>query len=97
MYMDTMHMPKAGGFKYLVQSRCLISHYPEFHMLQRESSAALTDWIFEDILCRWGALCEIVSNNGSAFIKALTYLMKKYHIRYIYISGYNSHTNGIAE
>ncbi|THH06591.1 hypothetical protein EW146_g9566 [Bondarzewia mesenterica] len=33
MYMDTMHMPKAGGFKYLVQGRCSISHYPEFCML----------------------------------------------------------------
>ncbi|THH10410.1 hypothetical protein EW146_g8382 [Bondarzewia mesenterica] len=62
-------------------------------MLQQESSAALADWIFEDILCRWGALCEIVSDNGSAFVKALTYLVKKYHVHHIRISSYNSHVN----
>ncbi|ETW75009.1 hypothetical protein HETIRDRAFT_456478 [Heterobasidion irregulare TC 32-1] len=76
MYMDTMHMPTAGSFKYLVQGRCLI---------------------FEDILCRWGTLVEIVSDNGPAFVKALDQLVKKYHIRHIRISGYNSHANGIAE
>ena len=28
MYMDTMHLPKSSGFKYLVQGRCLLLHYP---------------------------------------------------------------------
>jgi len=31
------------------------------------------DWLFEDILCRWGGLTEIVSDNGPPFIKALDY------------------------
>ena len=35
MYMDTMHLPKSGGFKYLVQ----------------ETGKTIGDWIFEDILC----------------------------------------------
>ncbi|THH05356.1 hypothetical protein EW146_g9925 [Bondarzewia mesenterica] len=39
----------------------------------------------------------IVSDNGSTFIKALTYLAKKYHVQHICISGYNSHANGITE
>ena len=30
MYMDTMHLPKSGGFKYLVQGRCSLRHYPEY-------------------------------------------------------------------
>ncbi|ETW83218.1 hypothetical protein HETIRDRAFT_315669 [Heterobasidion irregulare TC 32-1] len=97
MYMDTMHMPTAGGFKYLVQGRCSVSHYPEFRMLRRETSSALADWIFEDIMCRWGTLVEIVSDNGPAFVKALDQLAKKYHVRHIRISGYNSRANGIAE
>ena len=29
MYMDTMHLPKSGGFKYLVQGHCLLMHYPK--------------------------------------------------------------------
>ena len=42
-------------------------------------------------------LCEIVTDNGPAFIKALGYLAKCYHICHICISGYNSHANGIVE
>ena len=42
-------------------------------------------------------LCKIVTDNGPAFIKALGYLAKCYHICHICISGYNSHANGIVE
>ena len=97
MYMDTMHLLKSGGFKYLVQGRCSLTHFPEYHSLRTETGKTIGDWIFEDILCRWGTLCEIVTNNGPAFVKALGYLAKCYHIRHIRISGYNSHANGIAE
>jgi hypothetical protein len=57
----------------------------------------IRDWIFEDILCRWGSLCEIVTDNGPAFLKALGYLSKRYHIEHIRISGYNSRANGLVE
>ncbi|ETW85592.1 hypothetical protein HETIRDRAFT_100769 [Heterobasidion irregulare TC 32-1] len=68
IYMDTMHMPMAGGFQYLVQGRCSILHYPEFHMLHNKTNAALANWISEDILCCWGTLVKIVSNNRPAFV-----------------------------
>ncbi len=44
-----------------------------------------------------GSLVEIVTDNGSAFVAAINYLSKKYHINHIRISGYNSRANGIAE
>jgi hypothetical protein len=97
MYMDSMHMPPAGGFRYIAQGRCSLTHYPEFRMLRSESAKTLGDWIFEDILCRWGALSEIVSDNGAPYIKALDYLAKRYHIHHIHISGYNSRANGTVE
>jgi hypothetical protein len=50
-----------------------------------------------DILCRWGALTEIVLDNGAPYVKALDYLAKRYHIHHIRISGYNSCANGIVE
>ena len=55
------------------------------------------DWIFQDIICRWGVLVEIVFNNGKPFIAALGYIEKKYHIKHIRISRYNSQANGIVE
>jgi hypothetical protein len=66
-------------------------------MLRKETAQALGDWIFQDIICRWGALVEIVSDNGKPFVAALGYIEKKYHIKHIRISGYNSRANGIVE
>ena len=83
MYMDTMHLPKSGSFKYLVQGCCLLTHYPKYCVLCTETVKTIGDWIFEDILCRWGTLCEIIMDNGPAFIKALNYLGKCYHIHHI--------------
>jgi hypothetical protein len=48
---------------------------------------------------RWGALNEIVTDNGTPFLKAMDILRDKYHvpISHIQISGYNSRANGIVE
>jgi hypothetical protein len=97
MYMDTMHLPRSGGFAYIMQGRCSLTGYPEFCMLHKETAQALGDWIFQDVLCRWGTLAEIVSDNSRSFVAALSYLECKYHIKHIRISGYNSRVNGIVE
>jgi hypothetical protein len=66
-------------------------------MLRTELAKTIGDWIFEDILCRWGSIREIVTDNGPAFLKALEYLSKRYHVNHIRISGYNSRANGLVE
>ena len=58
---------------------------------------SIGDWIFQDILCHWGSIREIVTDNSAPFIKAVEYLAKWYHIYHITISGYNSRVNGIVE
>ena len=97
IYIDTMHLPKSSGFQYIVQARCSLTHYPEFKALRRETGQTIGDWIYQDIICRWGALSEIVTDNGTAFVSAVERLSKKYHINHIRISGYNSRANGIVE
>ena len=97
MHMDTMHLSRSGSFAYIVQGRCSLTHYPEFQMLRKETAQSIGDWIFQDILCRWGTLVEIVSDNGAPFVAALAHLEKKYHIKHIRISRYNSCANGIVE
>ena len=66
-------------------------------MLRAENSTNIGDWIFQDILCHWGSIREIVTDNSAPFIKTLDYLAKWYHIYHIMISGYNSRANGIVE
>jgi Integrase zinc binding domain/RNase H-like domain found in reverse transcriptase len=97
VYMDTMHMPPSSGYKYIVQGRCSLIYWPEWAMLQAENAKSLAKWILHDIIFRWGLLLEIVTDNGPAFLKALKYLEKHYHIKHIRISGYNSRANGLVE
>jgi hypothetical protein len=97
IYIDTMHLPSSGGYKLIVQGRCSLTQYPEFRMLRRETGNTLGDFIFQDILCRWGALREIVTDNGKPFLSALVRLSKRYGINHIRVSGYNSRANGLVE
>src|SRR6201996_2340910 len=62
-------------------------------MLRRETGRSIGDWIFQDLLCRWGSLLEIVTDNGTPFLKAMAYLESRYNIKHIRISGYNSRAN----
>lgn len=97
VYMDTMHLTPSGGFKYIVQARCSLTHWPEWEMLRRETAKTLAHFILRDLLNRWGTIIEIVTDNGAPFVKAVSYLEKHYHITHIRISGYNSRANGLVE
>jgi hypothetical protein len=97
VYMDTMHLTTSSGYKYIVQARCSLTHWPEWEMLRRETAKTLATFILQNIIYRWGTLLEIVTDNGAPFVKALSYLSKHYHITHIRISGYNSRANGLVE
>ena len=45
-------------------------------MLRAKNSMNIGDWIFKDILCHWGAIQKIVTDNSPPFIKAVEYLAK---------------------
>ena len=97
MYVDSMLMPPAAGYRYIVQGRCSLTAWPEWRMLRRETGQTLSAFLFEEVLCRWGGIEEIVTDNGSAFVTALDWLQGRYGITHIRISAYNSRANGIVE
>src|SRR3984893_5911801 len=92
-----MFLPRARSLRLLVHARCSLSAYLEARMLRNETARLLGTFLFEDILCQWGAVEEIITDNGTPFIKALDFLKKRYGICHIRISGYNSRTNGVIE
>jgi hypothetical protein len=77
-HVDTMYMPRASGYRYIVQAHCSLSSYPEHRKLRKENGSTIGAFIFEEILCCWGALEEIVTDNGPAFIEALNWLVEQY-------------------
>ena len=42
-------------------------------------------------------LAEIILDNGVPFVKAIAYLLKRYHINHIHISSYNLGANSLVE
>jgi len=97
VHIDTMKMPRAGGFEHLVQARCALTGYPEWHMLHKETTKTLQAFVFEELLCRWGPITEIVTNNAPAYRLAVDVLAAKYGVHPIRVSPYNSQANGIVE
>ena len=90
-------MPLVQGYRYIVQAQCSLIAWPEWRKLKKENGRTLGSFIFEEILCRWGGVEEIVTDNGPAMVAALEWLSEKYHINHIRISAYNSKANSVVE
>ena len=97
VHIDTMVMPCSGRYHFIVQAQCALTAYPEWHMLCSENVTMFMLFIFEDILCCWGVISELVTDNRTPYIQALDILTNRYRIHHIHISPYNSQANGMVE
>lgn len=98
LHADTMHMtPKSNGCGYIVHGRDALTSYPEARAIRQEDARSIGQFLFEDVICRWGCLQEIVTDNGGPFKAAVAWLERKYGIKGIRISAYNSKANGAIE
>ena len=66
-------------------------------MVKTKNFKMIAKFIFENILCRWGAIEEIVTDNAPQYIQAAEFLSNKFHIHHIRISPYNSKAQGPIE
>lgn len=69
-----MFMPHTGGYRYIIQARCSLTAWPEWHALKKETGRTIGAFIFKELLCRWGAVEEIVMDNGMAYVTVLDWL-----------------------
>jgi hypothetical protein len=97
VYIDTMLMPKVRGYRYIIHARCSLTSYPELDMLKNENFKTITMFIYLKLLCQWGAIEIIVTDNTPQYLQAVKYLAEKYHIHHIKISPYNSRAQGPIE
>ena len=61
VYVDAMVLPPAHSFRYITQARCSPTAWPEWRPLRTETGRTLGAFLFEEVLCRWGAVEEIVA------------------------------------
>jgi hypothetical protein len=98
LHADTMSMtPKSNGCGHVAHGRCGLTSWMEGRPLRDENGRTVGIWLFEDIVCRWGCVREIVTDNASVYRAAVAWLEKKYGIKGIKISSYNSKANGRIE
>jgi hypothetical protein len=89
--------PASNGCKYIAHGRCGLTAWPEARALRKESARVLGQWLFEDVLCRWGCIKTIITDNAPQYTAALEWIEKTYGIRGVKISSYNSQANGKIE
>ena len=71
--------------------------YPEWTMVKNENFKTIAKFLFESLLCRWGAIEVLVSDNAPQYLQVEEYLAEKYHVYHIKISPYNSRAQGPVE
>ena len=69
----------------------------EGHLLEEEVGRLIRIWLFEDVVCQWGWMRKIITDNASIYRAAVVWLENKYGIKGIRISSYNSKANGRIE
>jgi hypothetical protein len=98
LHADVMHMtPVSNGHKYIAHGRDGLMSWVEARALKAETGRAIGLWIYEDILCRWGSLRTIVTDNGGPMKAGVAWIAQKWGINHITISPYNSQANGRIE
>ena len=51
-YVDSMHIPTAYRYSYIVQVHCSLTRWPEWRMLKKETGQTIGAFLFEEILCQ---------------------------------------------
>lgn len=61
------------------------------------TSKHVAKFIKNNIICHYGVLHELISDNGSRFRKEITSLLEEFKIKYHRSSSYRPQTNGVVE
>ena len=97
IYVDVMNMPAGGGYKFIVAARDDLSLASEGRALRASNASSLALFFWEQIFCRYGAVRQVVTDNGPEVEGAFRELLKRYRIPQTQISPYNKQANGVVE
>ena len=89
--------PKSNGYGHIAYGQCGMTSWKEGHLLREETGRSVGIWLFKDVVCQWGCMHEIITDNVSIHRAAVAWLERKYGIKGIRISSYNFRANGRIE
>ena len=90
-------MPKSGKYRYIVIARDDLSRADEGRALHSLKARLLANFFWEEIICQYGAVGKVVTDNGPEVSAAFTNSLERYGIPHIQISAYNFKANGVVE
>ena len=97
IYVDVMYMPKSGNYRYIVAARDDLSRVSEGRALRNNNAESLARFFWEQVICRYGHVGQVVTDNGPEVQSAFAKLLQRYGIPQVRISAYNSRANGVVE
>src|SRR6202042_3200955 len=78
VYVDVMDMTESTqGHKYIVCARDDLSRATECRALVKNDSISLMRFFWEQIYCRYGAIAQVVTDNGSEVKGAFAELLRR--------------------
>jgi hypothetical protein len=87
-----------SGNRYIVVCIDFFSKYPEAKALAKADAASITQFIYDDIICRHGIPAELTSDRGTEFCNELIRtLLQEYNIQHIKTTAYHPQGNGQVE
>ena len=70
IYVDIMHMPIVQAYSYIVAAKDDLSGNSEGRCLRKKTSEDMACFFWEEILYRYGAIGEVITDNGKEIMGA---------------------------
>src|SRR6266542_93929 len=84
--------------KYIVVAINYFTKYPEARALTNANAKSVANFIYEDIICRYGCPRKIISDRGTHFNnQVIEKLLERFKIRHNLSTPYHPKTNGLVK
>jgi hypothetical protein len=95
--LDVTYLPNDGGKRCLVVAREDLSGWVEARALANADAESIASFMWEEIVCRHGLFGRLVVDGGPENRGLAEAFVKKYGVKRVQISAYNSKANGAVE
>jgi hypothetical protein len=97
-FVDVQKMPKSeGGYIGIIEAREGLTGWVEAAMIKSMKSEVWVKFIYENILCRYGVVGTIISDNGELNSKLGLEFAEKYGVQLIFTTTYHPQGNAPVE
>lgn len=88
---------ESDGYNFIIDMRDDLTGWLEARTLEHKTSDAIAKFIYQDVICRYGCIPQITTDNGKEFLGAVKLLAERYGIKIVHSSPYHPEGNGMIE